>query len=298
MLKKHVFMEGLIILVLSFGLLNVPLNAQKRTCTITVTAEKEKGDVLVGVEILRKVVKKLVGRNKVTWSRVHMASISYRRPVVSFKVVPGLYKVGISRTAEIFSEEFLLKGNDSHSLRFEIGTIRLFAPQHDKYLQGGLHLEKKIVRDEAGLEKVIWEHVSSKSIKNGTAGWDVVPGTYRLVFMGKKIIIPVKGKGTHTFRYEVGTLHISGSMYDDIRRRGCSFTLYRKAEKSYIEFGKAIKKGDWVRRWSGYLSKKKLTLGVPPGEYKVEIKSGFKINDSRVFTMAANEVKDLIFDPK
>jgi hypothetical protein len=298
MLKKHVFMAGLIILTLSFTLLNVPLNGQQRTCTVTVTAEKEKGDVLVGVEILRKVVKELVGRNKETWSSVYSTSISYRKPVVSFKVAPGIYKVGIRCTAKIFSEEFLLKGNDSHSLRFEIGTIQVFAPQHDRYLQGAPQLKKKIVRDEAGLEKVIWEHLDIESLKNGTTSWDVVPGTYRLDFMEKKIVIPVKGKGTHTFRYEAGTLHISGSRHDDSKGRVCHLTLYRKAEESYIERRNAIKKGDWVRRWSGGLSRNKLSLGVPTGEYKVEIKCGSEVNDSRVFTIAANEVKDIKFNPK
>lgn len=296
MKKKNTSIALLITFVFCFAFLNVFLNAQKKTCTITVTAEKERGEVRASAKVLRKVIKDRLGFKIERWEPVETLYINGRYPVVSTRVEPGVYKIHFRCTFGSDSEEFTLKGNDSHSITFRLGTIKITAEQDEGYIDGTAQLFKKIVWDEAGLKRERWKLIANKEFKKGVLTWDVAPGIYQVRFLQEETRARVEAKTTEVLHFDVGYIHIIATLQKQEKVLSRYGEIYKKAEKDYLLRGnRKVKKGEWRRLTRGnILMYGETKYPVLPGEYKVVVEVLDRKKESRIVTVGPKELKKVV----
>lgn len=288
-------LHGVICLLLCLHSLTGLLGAGERTCTITVTVEKEAGDVVALAEFLRQTFRDRLGYKIEKWKRLETKQINWQHPQVSLKVEPGVYKVHLRCDSEADSEPFTLQDYDSRTVAFRLGTVKVEARQADGYVDESAELYEKHVEDEAGLERVWWKHIEFGRLKKGVISWDVFPGPYKVKFLQEVTEVRVKAVTTETLRFDVGYLHIIASLQKQGEVLSSYGEVHKRAEKEYVTGYKRVKPGEWRKLQFGNIMKNgERRMPVLPGEYKVVVEVRDRKRESRVVTVGPREVKEIV----
>lgn len=174
-------------------------------------------------------------------------------------------------------------------------TIHVTAQQGEGYAAGKAFLSKHETWEEAGVQKERWDAVSDRNLSQGTATFQVAPGTYRIAFeVGgtRQTTKPfeIAGAGQQTFNFDVATIDVVAQQAVGV----VAGRVWLSRQEIWQEAG--VQKERWDSVADRNLSQGTTTLYVAPGVYRIALEVGDTWQRTAPFEIAGTDRQAYHFD--